>query len=129
MRRPRYAAPCACAASSSTLSPCLRAIASSSSSAAGWPYRCTGMIARVRGVGRHDHLVARADAEREQAQVQRIEPVRGADRVSRLARLCELAFERLDLGPEDVPAAAHDARGGRVELGLDAGVHRLQVEE
>ena len=49
-RTPSSEAPKACAASSSSASPCRLQIAPSGPIAAGWPNRCTGMTARVRGV-------------------------------------------------------------------------------
>ena len=47
---PPVLAPCACAASSSTMMPRLRARALMLSIGQGWPYRCTGITARVCGV-------------------------------------------------------------------------------
>ncbi len=46
-RRPRYSEPIACAASSITMRLCRRATSMMGSMSAIWPYRCTGMIARV----------------------------------------------------------------------------------
>ena len=48
--RPPSDAPCACAASSNTANSCRAAISPSRSISAGWPYRCTGMMAAVCGV-------------------------------------------------------------------------------
>ena len=48
--RPLYVAPKLCAASSITARPCFAAMALISSMSAGWPYKETGMIARVFGV-------------------------------------------------------------------------------
>ena len=48
--RPLYSAPWACAASSTTAMPCGSANARSASKSAGWPLRCTAMIAFVRPV-------------------------------------------------------------------------------
>ena len=56
-RRPLYSAPCAWHASSMTTRPCRRAISMIGSMSAGWPNRCTGMTAFVRGV------IARSSAD------------------------------------------------------------------
>ena len=64
------------------------------------------------------HLVAGADAERAQRDLQRIGAVGDADAVADADELRELLLEVLHLRSENVPAARQHLGDGGIDLGL-----------
>ena len=95
--------------------------------------RRTGRADRRRGVAagvrdRRD-LVARADAERTERELERVGAVADRDARRGAAVRRELALERLDLGTEDVVAAIVDARDGGVELRAERRVVAREIVE
>src|SRR5262249_237102 len=82
--------------------------------------------------GRHEHLVARLDAERLQADANRIGT--GANTTGlELQRgpviRGKLGFEALELGPHEEVATVEDTRDSRVELGSNSVDARLEGGE
>ena len=67
--------------------------------------------------------------ERPEGQLDRVEPVADADAVLGPDERRKLAFERLDFGSENVPAAREDAPDGPVQLGANLGGGRCEIEE
>jgi hypothetical protein len=80
-------------------------------------------------VARDDDLVAGADPEAAQQQVQRVEAAADADAVRDAAQRRELVLEGVDLVAEDEATGAHDAVPGRVELVAKLVVGGREVEE
>ncbi len=76
-----------------------------------------------------DDLVARADPERAQRELEGVGAVRDRDGVLRAERRRQLGFERLALGAEHEPARVEHARHGRVELAAQLAHVRREVEE
>ena len=76
-----------------------------------------------------DHLIARADVERPQGEVERVEPVADADAMAGPAIGGEFGFERLDLGAADIPARAEHAQHRSVDLRLKLAIGRAEIEE
>jgi hypothetical protein len=81
------------------------------------------------GVGRDDHLVARADVPRAEHEVHRIETVADAHAVFHADEGGELALEGAHLVTEDVPAAVEDALDRFVDRSGQLAIRRFHVEE
>src|SRR5262245_17255324 len=64
-------------------------------------------------MGNRDYLVARPDAGRPEAQLDRIGPVGHSDSVPAAQVLGAFRFKRLDLGPKNVPAAGENPLSSR----------------
>jgi hypothetical protein len=82
-----------------------------------------------KGVGGHDHLVARSDSIPSQDQFQRVQSVADPDAVPHAAIRGELGFEGLDLPPQDVPARGHDSPTGGVQFLLQFTVGGLKIQK
>ena len=80
------------------------------------------------GVGRRDHLIARADVERAQRELQRVGPVAATDGVAHADQRREALFERLHRPAEDEVTAFEHALDGGQDLGFQRRVLRRQVD-
>src|SRR6266850_1968421 len=99
------------------------ATASTPSTSAGCPNRCTGIIARVRDV------VAADDVMGPQRNFDRVEAGAHADRVAHVMIGGELVFECVDGGAENEVAALEDLPHGALDLRGQRVVLRTQIDE
>ena len=81
------------------------------------------------GVGRHDDLVARANAVAPQNQMQRVKPVAHAHAMAGAAVSGKFGLERLYLGTQNVVASGEHTVKRRLQLALERQVHGLEVKK
>ena len=84
---------------------------------------------RHAGVRGRDHLVAGADAERPQRELDRVRARRDADRLARAAEGRELLLEGLDARAADEPPLVEDVRDGLRQVVSQLRVLAPQVEK
>ena len=81
------------------------------------------------GEGRGHDLVAGADADRGEGELDRLRPARDPHRVLGAAGRGQLALEGLALAAEDEPARVEDAPHGRLQLATDGRDAGLEIHE